>query len=325
MRTHRCVTSTAEQLPTSAAEAPAASTAAAPGSYACPNCPKTFGTRIGLGVHRKARHPDLVNAEVDVERTRVGLSYEEMRMAAAEEAYVIRRGQGSNGQEARFLNIHLSRFFPESNRNRVKYTRKTPAYRQLVEQALEALDARDLAASSISSDGTLLPESPAEHPAHAVEGDDASLPGPRELYADAIRRMMGDDSITSHPLISLGQQLLEAHDVTDGVTEWIRSVAEPPGRRRRRPRKRRGRGNVTGSSRQKTRRTEYARMQSMFKANMGKAAKLVIDGELNATTPGLEEMLEFWSPIFEHPSIPVEQYPVLPVGKQRAGLAKPIW
>ncbi|CAL7932908.1 unnamed protein product [Xylocopa violacea] len=327
MRTHRSATPAAARPIESAGTASVTPPSVLIEQYACPDCQRSFTTRTGLGVHRKSQHPDLVNAEIVVDRARKGLSQEEMRMAATEEAYVIKYGHDRSGNAVRFINVFLAPCFPGRNSDGIKYARKTAAYRQLLDQALRALDCTTSGAPTSPSAGTTSLEGPTTSPADVALESDASSPNPRELYADAIRHLMqevsGDDSLAGHPLIPLGEQLLGGHDVTLGVTEWIRAAAKPMARKRH-SRKRRGREGGAGASRQKTRRREYARMQSLFKTNMSRAAKLVLDGDTEATTPSLEEMVEFWSPIFGHQSTHVEQHPPLPVHRQRFNLAEPI-
>jgi hypothetical protein len=48
-------------------------------------------------------------------------------------------------------------------------------------------------------------------------------------------------------------------------------------------------------------------MQELFKKDMSKAAKLVLDGTVTATVPTMEEMVDYWSPILTEPSLPIEQ------------------
>lgn len=62
----------------------------------------------------------------------------------------------------------------------------------------------------------------------------------------------------------------------------------------------------------------------MFRSNMSRAAKMAIDGEMEASLPSLKDMLEFWAPVFESPSIPVTQHLPLDVAHQRVSLAESI-
>lgn len=245
-------------------------------------------------------------------------------MAASEEAFVIRNGHDRAGNPVRHINVFLAPCFPGSNVDRIKYTRKTAVYRQLLDQALLAVDDASLRPSSPPADPTSS-ESPARTSALADERADASIPDPRAQYAAAMQQLLaGDDSLVGHPLALLVQQLLGGQDVTDGVTDWLKTATARPAVRRRRPARRRAVDSDATPSRQKIRRREYAKMQSLFKTNMSRAAKQVLDGDIEATTPSLEEMVEYWSPMFEHPSIPVEQHPVLPEQRQRTRLAEPI-
>lgn len=112
--------------------------------------------------------------------------------------------------------------------------------------------------------------------------------------------------------------------MTISIIQRIKAAETAAVRKKRRFRKRRGRNITAGSNHEKAKRGEYAKMPSMFKSNMSRAAKLTLDGEIETTLPSIGDMLEFWSPIFECPSIPVAQHPTLDVHQQKISLAQAI-
>ena len=47
-------------------------------------------------------------------------------------------------------------------------------------------------------------------------------------------------------------------------------------------------------------------MQQLWGSDMSKAAKLVLDGDVRATVPSMEEMVDFWTPTLTTPSKEIE-------------------
>ena len=43
-------------------------------------------------------------------------------------------------------------------------------------------------------------------------------------------------------------------------------------------------------------------MQQLWESDMTKAAKLVLDGDIHATVPSIEEMADLWTPILTMPA-----------------------
>lgn len=246
-------------------------------------------------------------------------------MAASEEAFVAKYGHDKAGNPVRFINIHLASCFPGRNADGIKYVRKTAVYRQLLDQATRALDDTCLRQSPLQTAERTSSEFPATTalPCSAT----VSSPSPREKYAGAIRLLMDeikDDITSSHPLVLLAEKLLGGHDVSDGITSWLHAIK--PKREAQRKRKTRHR-KVNGDAqpnRQKTRRREYASMQTLFKNNMSRAADKILNGATEAKPPSLEEMVQHWEPVLSHPSAPAEQHPALPEHRQRHELAEPI-
>lgn len=306
------------------------SPATAPGQFVCVECvpSRSFSTKIGLGVHRKSQHPISVNAEVCVDRVRKELSLEEMRMAASEEAFVRKKGHDRAGNPVRFINVFLAQYFPGRNSDGIKYARKTPTYRRLVDQATQALLEEDvLCPPLLQTAGSSTPESSAGTPALATLDFVSCTPGPRQQYADTIACLIQDDSLRDHPLAALGKDLLGGCDVTDGLTSWLRTIAKPMVRNKRKTRrraKRRAIGTDAGPSAWRARRREYASMQTLIKNNLSRAAKLILNGSEEASPPGLDDMVRHWLPVFSEPSISVDQHPTLPENRQRSELAEPI-
>src|ERR1700748_396779 len=60
--------------------------------FPCPDCDRFFRTKGGLGVHRRWKHLEKVNEEVNVDKKKPTWSKEEIRIMAREEALVIVNG-----------------------------------------------------------------------------------------------------------------------------------------------------------------------------------------------------------------------------------------
>lgn len=330
MRTHRGTTSANPPLPNPTPSAPVE-------QFVCTECepPRSFPTKIGLGVHRKHQHPVSVNAEIDVARKHLRNRPEEMSLAAAQEAYVLKHGHDEAGNRVRFINIFLAPFFPGRSVDGIKGVRKSAAYRQLLDQAIQALEDAQPDASP-PRPGTSSTGSPSTVPPPATSSTESPPLSPREKYADAIRCLVLNisrkKSLAGHPLALLGEELLRGHDVTTGLTSWLAEVAAsvPPFRRRKRRRhqyrrrRRRAHNADARPDRLHIRRREYASMQTLFDTNMSRAAKKVLDGDCEAPTPCLARMVEHWQPVFGHSSVDVPQHPTLPEDRQKTQLAEPI-
>ncbi|KAG7187538.1 hypothetical protein KM043_018891, partial [Ampulex compressa] len=72
------------------------------------------------------------------------------------------------------------------------------------------------------------------------------------------------------------------------------------------------------------RRRQYAAMQELFKKDMSRAAKLVLDGPIQADIPSLPDMVEFWQPILTTPSKTLEQQEPVQEREDLQWVAEPI-
>uniref|UniRef100_A0ABD2XNW4 Uncharacterized protein n=1 Tax=Trichogramma kaykai TaxID=54128 RepID=A0ABD2XNW4_9HYME len=102
---------------------------------------------------------------------------------------------------------------------------------------------------------------------------------------------------TSHRagnLVELARNLLAERvalsEAPKEILRWVRDVFPPP--REALPARGRPRGTTDHLSNWRRRRREYAAMQALWQKDMSRAAKLVLDGEVKASEPSLEQMYE---------------------------------
>lgn len=106
--------------------------------YACGDCGKAFESKIGLGLHRRSKHPAEYNQGTDVERSRPRWSQEESSLLAKMEARLVRGG-------AKFINQALwdaIQELPVAARfihtfDSLKSHRRQQGYKEMVKTLLE--------------------------------------------------------------------------------------------------------------------------------------------------------------------------------------------
>ena len=101
----------------------------------CKDCPNSYPTAIGLGMHRKQAHPDEYNADIPVSKIQ-RFTEEEVRLIAKAEAKKILEGGDP------FMNIYLQSIFPERSReslNRLRNRSVKWDYKGYVRKPLDEL------------------------------------------------------------------------------------------------------------------------------------------------------------------------------------------
>lgn len=254
----------------------------------CSYCDMTFGCKRGLGVHKKSRHPVEANAEIDLTRTKIRWQEEDMRRLAVEEAM-------STGK-VRFLNEHLQRtviFDPPRTIEAIKALRKKPEYRRLVELCVNMPDSSD------SEDEELLSTNELGQEEYTVCPEIAHITIRDTLRADT-EYMQSNNCLMANKeyIIRAVKAVLNNDDPRAELAAWAMTIIDHPNNNGgKKWCKNRSKSNI--SNKQKRRR-EYARIQELWKKNMSKAAKLVLEGDTNDQPhPSLEEQENFWRPILE--------------------------
>ena len=97
--------------------------------FKCPNCEASFGSKRGLGVHRRRKHPAEHEADQQTQRTKEGWTQEELLFMAECEASIPLHKTNRNQL--------LHPYFPHCTIESIKGVRKGERYRQLLQAAKE--------------------------------------------------------------------------------------------------------------------------------------------------------------------------------------------
>lgn len=135
------------------------------GAFVCDigTCTASFGTKIGLGQHKRWAHPKEANDGIRTDRAKKVWSDEEVRMMAMDEAIAML----DTTNEVRFMNVHLHQMSGRNNVrtiDAIKGQRKKQVYKDLVVQYLNELKSQEGNRSNINEeqphtrDGSDLPE-----------------------------------------------------------------------------------------------------------------------------------------------------------------------
>lgn len=299
--------------------------------HRCPYCDRSFTTSIGRGVHVRRAHPNEANRMVQVATMRVRWTQEEIETVAAAEADARIHGN------VRFMNEHLMTVFEQRfSLDRLKGLRRKPTYKTLVNEKITAQVSHSPEAIITSNVAQHLGDD-THRPANSsgnIPSHDDSMGEQRQrgVYLDAIRELLAPaEKVGSHKaelLIDLAKSLLDGVSLTpDACQNWLREVFPPPDPRRRQ------RTSLSRRSRQaecgpipkwRVRRRQYAAMQELFKKDMSRAAKLVLDGPVQAEMPSVANMVEFWTPILTAPSVPSGQQDTVQESECLQWIAAPV-
>ncbi|KAK2577612.1 hypothetical protein KPH14_012895 [Odynerus spinipes] len=288
--------------------------------FPCPNCERAFTTKSGLGLHRRRAHEAIFNDEISVDRVKRQWSAEELRMMAREEALATQRG-------VRFINQHLLTVVPDRTLDSIKGARRGPEYKRLVAAITE-----DLAVASSDSSFESAVGSPLSPPSPSYDPRVSSVLSPLRSpssggfavlgFADVIRQFSATvRSISGWETDTLSQiamDFLSGAEVGGRIARWIASVfpsteprPRPPGERR-----------VVNPNKKQRRRAEYARIQRLFRSQMSRAVREILDGQTNdVRAPDVRTMAQHWGPFVAASSRPA---PAMAIRSPRPDL-KFVW
>lgn len=189
---------------------------------------------------------------------------------------------------------------------RLKGLRKKQEYKQLVLMFTNArrsqVDLGDHNGSSITQD----PDAPNQRASAPREEPDQGQP---HHFISTIREaLVSAEKCKSHKaeeLVRLAKAILDGTPMSSGdCYQWLQGVF-PDSQKRQlpsMPHSRSNRSKRESGPRWRERRRQYASMQELFKKDMSRAAKLILDGPVQATMPSVEEMVEYWMPMLTTPS-----------------------
>ena len=96
-------------------------------AFKCPNCPRSFSKKSGLGVHRRSAHELALNAEREaIVRTHHTWTDDDLRSIARKE---IELGDG-----IRWINVELAKYFPSWDYTKIGNQRKRVRYGNILTQ-----------------------------------------------------------------------------------------------------------------------------------------------------------------------------------------------
>lgn len=276
--------------------------------FRCPYCTRYFSTLRGLGVHKKSQHPIERNEEIDVTRKKPRWQDEDLRRLAMEEA----RAPPST----RFMNEYLLdnvKMYPARSAQAISSLRRKPAYKEMVESYKAAENANENLTETPSPDSQ--PESLTIEATPNIEPE--SIPRVlvnevteiiAEWLQDAIKYLNTDGKSESgrFHLLSAIHDVLYHRSPELNLELWFQTrfrrtdgMDRPP-QPQERPR--------IPMSKRARRRFEYKSTQKLWSKNMSKAAKKILDGDVeDQQHPSLEQQETFWRNLLTEQSKEFEQ------------------
>lgn len=245
-------------------------------SYKCDvgDCIREFGSKIGLGLHRRRAHPIEANEAIDTNRKRARWNEEEVKLLAKAEAKAIREGVGV------YMNMHLDGLFPGRTLESIKKRRQNVDYRRLVLDFVREDEENEQPASS------------SQHTEYN-ESVDLTVAVKHEIRA-TIDQLDNPSKHTKY-LIKIAEDVLEGRSTAGRLRIWLRK-SFPNARTPKGPCPNTGH-TLTGNRKHK-RSCEYNAFQKLYKKDRGAVARLILDEPGNSTMPPQEDMIGFWTQVF---------------------------
>lgn len=254
--------------------------------HVCNVCGIRYRSKISVGQHKRQSHPVEYNEEINVGRIRARWSEEELLMMAMYEVDGMRNNE-------RFINRYLFGKMQNRSIEAIKGQRRNDRYKQLVIDVMNEPEVDE--GSETNHDGH-------EHLDQNHEDDElaseyvASVRNEVEKSIRVLRTRRRNRY--SHSLIALAEEILNGNVNENQLTEWIRLNLGNNNERSRGPNTRRRRNHRM--SRNERRRQEYAKLQTLYKKDLGAAIRCVLaDPEEQNVMPPNEETIAFWKNIFE--------------------------
>lgn len=249
-------------------------------SYQCLSCAKAFLSDRGLKEHVSRAHPEVANDAIRVARAKARWNNEEVQLLATAEAEAVVAG-------VKFLNPHLEELFPERTLEAIKGRRRSPAYRNMVQGELQRL-------SEVATAEDVREEPVAQR---TVEED------PKASVRSHLISLLGDfdenKGFQGAGLKRIAHATIEGQDTTDQVYAWLSDLFPAPPARAY---KRKERKPERGQSRRWKRRSLYGRVQALYRKSISEAARVVLEGEVEAKPENVAEFTDYWSDLFGQPS-----------------------
>lgn len=252
-----------------------------PIEHICNICGSRCRSKIGVGQHKRHNHPVEYNEEINITRQRKRWSEEELLLMAMHEVDAIRNNE-------RFINQYLDGIMQGRTVEAIKGQRRNAHYKQLVVDVMNEPEETGQVDEN---------EHREEDQIEDVDLSQEYVMNIRDEIERCIRVLVTRRrNRYSHTLVALAGEILAGEVNESQLTEWIRlnfgSNESPRG-----PNTEMRREHM---SRNVRRRQEYAKLQKLYKKDLGAAMRSVLEdpGEQNVMPPK-EETIAFWKNIFE--------------------------
>lgn len=258
--------------------------------FNCQLCSRAFSTSQGLGLHVKRTHPEAANEAIVLPANTPWHDEDINRLARAELA--------APASAQRFINQYLhDQAIVSRPQSSISYIRKTSRYRNVRDSLREANPSQPIPQLSTSAIGVQPPQQSETNNQLPLE------------FRDYFENL--ETQIQANNLLANGSQfLLDAVDALKvGLSPepFLRQWYElnfPATIHYRTPVINTEPSDID-ISRSQRRRREYARIQTLWKKNSSKAARVILDGAgSDSPSPSMSTQEAFWRPILELPSTP---------------------
>ncbi|KAL1486220.1 hypothetical protein MTO96_031489 [Rhipicephalus appendiculatus] len=241
----------------------------------CTECGRAFQTKSGLSQHRRHRHLEAYNADINVERSKPRWTREENYLMARFEADL-------HKQNVRNINERLAERFPARTFDGIKSHRRAQGYRDLVAQLLNADRAASRQPVSQDDDGQA-----------TMEVDQSARSVVTEELMNLTQRTP-PRSFQAARLWEVTKRFLEGQAISQALNDYLRDVfAEDERGASRAPRR-----PQHESNRQRKKR-EYAETQRLFKKAQTRCARKILDGSAESCVSDPADFLMAWRSIME--------------------------
>lgn len=237
-------------------------------SYECDICKRTFGSKIGLGQHKKKAHPVEANAAIDVIRRKARWNAEEDLLLAKAEIDAQKLG-------IEFMNMHLVGLFPHRSLDAIKKRRQREEYSVLMSSLRQEVNR------------------PAELLIHDEHDYDVDL----KNHIRSIIAQLNGTSARIQVLKQISNDVLNGGSTRGRLEKWLRK-SFPDARMPKGPHPREETQQRRHLNSNWARKREYATVQKLYEKNRSAAARLVLKEPEGGTMPPKEEMVWFWREIF---------------------------
>lgn len=252
-----------------------------PSIWVCETCGKEFRSKIGLGQHRRLKHPALSNDQVNVERSKRRWLPEEVRMMAQMEAEASVEGVVN-------LNKYLYSLKPDRTLGGIKSKRRNEEYKVQVASFIASL---------------LTDQDTNEDRQVDSQGDGKDQMSQHDLLRDEIEKSVAQmrriRNKYARALQELGEAALRGRHMDEAV--FMHTIKSMFGATRSPKGPTHGKVVQYHGSRNQIRRQQYAHVQKLFSKDIKAAARVVLDnhGQAPIILPSEAEVFTSWSETFE--------------------------